>query len=262
MHEVSVKLTGRLAYAPHESVASVGIDMLNGESPRPSGAYEQRLRVLNDGQLSARAAINEVGTETAGLKALGVRDQVALGAYVPIGEIFVVNTTASGEQFLTRDRHWLGNGLTADVGTGVRFRFPSAEDNANVRVATHVAYRNSDIQNPANETIAGVTFKPSATTDCLVAKSSEWLGVAATVARGQIGVPLPAGRGIKYMVDVSGGWLWPMNTPGYGVRAAIGVEVFGRDEISIAANASNMLTTAPGNMVWGVNLQYAQSLWR
>ncbi len=254
-HEVAVKLSGRLAYGPHESIASLGIDMLNGESPRPSGVLEQRLHILKDGQLSVRAAVNEVGNETAGMKVFGVRDQVALGANVPIGEIFIVNAVASGEQFLTRDRQWLGNGLTADVGTGVRFRL-SAADNANVRVATHLAYRQSNDKIPTD-----VPIDPS-DKDSLVPKSSTWVGVAATVARGQIGAPRPAGRGIKYIVDVSGGWLWPMNEFGYLVSAGIGFEVFGRDEISIAANAGNFSSSSPGDMVWGLNVKYAESLWR
>jgi predicted Zn-dependent protease len=256
-NEISVKLTGNVLYAQFESVANVGINERIGETPRPFGAYEQRVRVLEEGVLNARAAINEVGTETAGLRALGVRDQAAIGAYLPIGKILLVNAIASGEQYLTRDRSFLGTGFTADAGTGVRFRVPPVADSGNVRLATHVAWRHPGDKPPAEVAING-----AAPAGWLVPKSSVWVGVASTVVRGQLGTPRPAGGSISYLIDVYGGWLWPMNTVGYSARAGVGVKVFGRDEVSVSANASNMLSSAPGNMVWGINIQYAQSLWR
>jgi hypothetical protein len=124
------------------------------------------------------------------------------------------------------ERHYLGWGLTGDLGVGGTWELPAKIGNAGVRVFGRGAPR--------------APYDREAEPQWLP-KSTIWSGVGVSLARGQLDAPVLFGKEINYALDASFGWVMPISGPGWSVTGQLGLSVFGADSLTLAATAGNVL---------------------
>jgi hypothetical protein len=95
----------------------------------------------------------------------------------------------------------------------------------------------------------------------VVPRDTAFLGLAASLVRGQLGVPrLDAGT-ISYLLDGSLGYLPLQQSLGWWASLGLAIPVWGGDIVSISARAGNVLGGVPGLGVFGLSADYAVSQW-
>jgi hypothetical protein len=244
------------ADAPIEAAGQItgqlgGSELTLGVAARPDGAtqpfasFEQRLLSLAGSELRLTARLNERTSDTARLRLFGAEDQLALSADVRLGEHAYLSASAAGQAYWEHDRTYLGSGATINAGAGYNLPLGAELGTANFRASTYLAPRL-----PADP---GAGFVPEGTT---------WLGLGASLVRGQLEVPPVFGRELSFLTDATLGWLVPQQELGWSARLGLGVSLFGADLLSLSASASNVLGTAPGFAASTLSAEYRMSEWK
>lgn len=255
-HELIPWVGLRRRWEHHEAAVQVGVDLRDGKSPRPYVALSAKLQ-LGGPRLIFAAQVDEVPDDTAALRALGLRDQITAGIEVPFTERWYATSLAMGSLYSSRNRELLGGGATVEAALGMRL-FPASHAlTGNVRLAFRTAPRWSVSRLPRS--VPSTRESPEG---WLVPDSATFLGLGASIGRGQLALPPVWGREVSFLADAAAGWLWPQQNVGFFARAGVGTSLVGGDMLSVSSRASNVVGTAPNSTVWGVTLDYAVSLWR
>jgi tetratricopeptide (TPR) repeat protein len=258
-HEFVVWAGLRELWQQNEAAAVLGVDLRNGASPRPYAAVDVRLR-FGAPLLSLSAHLDEVGNDTAALRALGLRDMLGASLEWPFSEHLFGSAGATGTLFSTRTRDLIGAGVTAEAALGWRFFPVERALQGNLRLAARVAPRWS-----IGELPSAYSREPGAWAHAaggLVPDSSHWVGVGGTLARGQLSLPPTYGRDVQFLVDGSLGGVFPQQSLGFSVRGGFGTSLFGADLLSVSGRAGNVVGTSPTKTVYSVQLDYTIGLWR
>lgn len=225
---------------------------------------ERRPKVVstsNDPRLRASARVNEQARETSLLRAVAVRDELAIDLSLPFARDYFVASRASAHVWSTHDRRYLGAGAALDGGIGRNFTLPYGLGTASVRVATYIAPRFAAVEVP-NDALEVESTSSVDANDALIPEGTIWIGGGASLFRGDLGLPPTAGYTFVYLLDGALGGMWPQNGIGWSTRAGAGASLIGSDQLLLSANAGNVLGAAPGNAVWGLSLEYSRSLWK
>jgi hypothetical protein len=256
--ELLAQVKGRL---DRTTLAAGAFTVPNGGRPFASvehvlvGQREQRKAL----RLRVEARVNELARETPALRALAVRDELALDALQPIGDDYYLQGRASAQLWSSHDRALLGEGAALDASVGRNFALPSNIGSANLRLATLLAPRGAQDTSVANQ-LEPLSQRVDASS--LVPQSTAWMGIGGSLARGQIGAPPITGHSVAFLLDGSVGVLVPDGSLGLFGRAGVGVSVVGGDQLSLLIHAGNVMGAAPGDAVWGGSLEYSIGLWR
>jgi predicted Zn-dependent protease len=237
--ELSLELSGHL----ERDSLTLGA-VTRDARPRPFARFEHAFFEPGTSQLSLKARLNDRSNDTAALRILGVEDELALVAYVALPAGFYMNGKAAGKTYSSRDREYLGAGVSLDAGVGRNLPLPQQLGQAAVGLATYVAprFRQAD----------ALGIVPDGTT---------WLGATASLRRGDIGLSSVTGGSWSFLLDVASGWLWPQDALGWWGSAGVGIPLVGGDLLSLSARAGNVLSAAPGSSSFGLNASYAVSQW-
>ncbi|HKU40584.1 MAG TPA: hypothetical protein VJR89_20630, partial [Polyangiales bacterium] len=216
---------------------------------RPYGRWRQQLAGDRDRGLAASLDVNSLSIESAQLRLLGAQDELALHTALGLGGGYYVTARAAGSRYLTRDRDYLGSGLTLDAGVGRSFQLPNEFGRAAVRVTGRVAPRFQDPDRTAREDAR----QPAQ----WIPESSAFSGVGASLARGELEVPRPGDPALRFLLDGSIGLLWPDKKLGFSGQAGIGSSILGRDQLSAQFGAGNVVGAQP---YWSASASYAFGL--
>ncbi|MET0340398.1 MAG: tetratricopeptide repeat protein [Polyangiales bacterium] len=255
-HELIPWVGLRRRWEHHEAAVQVGVDLRNGKSPRPYVALSAKLQ-LGGPRLIFAAQVDEVADDTAALRALGLRDQISAAIEVPFTERWYATSMAMGSLYSSRNRELLGGGATVEAALGMRLFPANRVLYGNVRMALRAAPRWSVSRLPRD--VPSTRESPEG---WLVPDSATFVGVGASIGRGQLALPPVWGREVSFLADGTVGWMWPQQNVGFFARAGVGTSVVGADMLSVSGRASNVVGTAPDSTIWGVTLDYAVSLWR
>jgi hypothetical protein len=220
-----------------------------------TGERDKKLR------LRIEARVNELSQQTPALRALAVRDELAVDALAPIASDYYAAGRASAQIWSTHDRAMLGQGGALEASLGRNFELPSQLGSANLRLATYLAPRTAEDRSVRVASELDPLERRVGAVD-LVPESTAWVGVGGSLARGELGAPPVAGHAFVFLLDGSVGVLVPERTLGFFGRAGIGVSVIGADQLSLSLHAGNVMGASPGDAVWGGSLEYAVDLWR
>ena len=99
-------------------------------------------------------------------------------------------------------------------------------------------------------------LRPGSTVADIVPERYAALGVGLALARGQPMARAPVVGGLRYRIDLWGGWVWPEGRPSFSGEAAIGSRVLGSDELALSLFRSETLNLVGGEANQGVRLQY------
>jgi hypothetical protein len=240
------ELAAALGAGIASSQFTLGVVVLDGRAPRPSLRFEQGLTQGGGLDLDLVARVNERSFDAPGLRLFAVEDELATRATLAFGERLTATLGGSAKLYSDRDsREPFGGGATLDASFGRHWALPLGLA-ANVRVAGYVAPR-----------FAVAADEPAA----LVPDGAGWIGVGAGLSRGRISVAPVAGRRLSVLADASAGWLVPLAELGWSARLGFGVSIFGADQFSILASASNVVSTVPGFAVYTLGADYEVSRW-
>jgi hypothetical protein len=240
IRDVTGQLRSRLAH----SELAVGVRVRDERSARPFGVAALRV-----GDAGARAElhlhVNDSAFDTARLRALGVRDAVALSGRLPIGKHVYVSARGLAEAYYTRhERSYLGAGATFDAAIGGELALPADAGVAGLRLVGRAAPRFAAKSDEATAT--------AAPTGAFLPESTSWAGLGASLARGDGDAPPLIGRQFSYVLDAAAGWLWPTQGLGWSAHAGIGSSLLGADLLSLHARAGNVV----GSTVWSASVDY------
>jgi hypothetical protein len=237
------ELAAELALGIADSQLTLGVVVLDGRDPRPSLRFEQGLGEGSGVDVELLARLNERSRDTPVLRVIGVEDEVSARATIEFLQRYSASVRGSAKLYSDRDRNFLGGGATVDAAVGRSWHLPGDDWSANVRAAGYIAPRfESDPLGPLPE-------------------GASWVGLGASLLRGQLSVAPVAGRRISVLVDATAGWLLPLDELGWSTRLGLGISVLGADQLSILASASNVVSTAPGFAVYTIGADYAVSRW-
>jgi hypothetical protein len=237
--ELAAELSGGIG----QTSLAVGIVAIDGADPRPSLRFEQGLLDGGGVHLDFTARVNERSLDTPVLRVMGVEDELAARASLEFAGSYVASLRGSAKLFSDRDRDYLGAGASLDAAVGRYFALPGELGVGGLRVAGYVAPRfEADPAGPIPE-------------------GASWLGVGASLTRGQLSVAPIAGRRLSVLADVTAGWLMPLAELGWSTKLGVGISVLGADQLSIVASASNVVSTLPGFAVYTLGADYAVSRW-
>lgn len=241
VHDVAAALSGRLARVALEAGARVRDE----RSIRPYGGLGWQIAGKPSAGFGVQLRANDSATDTARLRALGVRDALQLDLAVPFSEHLYMSVRGIAEAYYARrDRQLLGAGLSLDAGLGANVALPGPLGSAGVRLVGRVAPRF------ARDAALVDTTAP------WLAESSQWAGLGASVGRGNLSAPPLLGRAFCYVLDGAAGWLWPQAGVGFTASAGLGFSVFGADLLTLAARGGNVV----GSSVWSANVGYGLSI--
>jgi hypothetical protein len=228
------------------SHVTLGVVVLEGDRPRPSLRFEQGLLEGDDIDVDVSARLNERSSDAPGLRLSGVEDELAARATLAFRERFTATLHGSAKLYSDRaSREPFGGGATLDAAFGREWSLPSGVT-ANGRFAGYIAPRFAVDGAGASE---------------LVPDGAGWIGFGAGVSRGRISVAPVTGRRLSLLADASAGWLLPRAELGWSARLGFGVSIFGADQFSILASASNVVSTVPGFAVYSLGADYEVSRW-
>jgi hypothetical protein len=241
LHDVSGQLQARI----EGSALELGVRVRNEQTARPFGTIALRLGESEDrARLLMRVEVNDMTTESARLRAFGVRDAVSAETTLPFSKHYYFNARATAEAFYTwQQRTLLGTGLSLDAQLATTFALPGDLGSAALRVATRLAPRFVHHSNAVD---------PPAAEPLWLSHTSEWAGLGASLGRGKLDAPPLVGRQFCYIVDAAAGWLWPAADVGFFAQAGVGVSVLGADLLSIAGRAGNVV----GSSSWSASVAY------
>ena len=240
--DVQGSLSGRVSRVGLE----LGAHVRDESSVRPFGTFSLQLAGTPEAGAALRGRLNVASTDTAHLRAQGVRDAVEAELALPFARSFYVSAKGSAETYRTRqERQYLGAGLNLDAGVGASLQLPAALGALGVRLAGRVAPRLA--RDGASDLLASRSWLP---------QSSEWAGVGASLGRGNMDLPPRFGRSFCYLLDGAAGYLWPLNGVGFSAQAGVGVSLLGEDLLTLVARGGNVV----GSTAWSANVGYALSI--
>ena len=237
------ELAAELSAGIGQTSLALGIVAIDGADPRPSLRFEQGLLDGGGVHLDFIARVNERSLDTPVLRVMGVEDELAARASLEFAGSYVASLRGSAKLYSDRDRDYLGAGASVDAAVGRYFALPGELGVGGLRVAGYVAPRfEADPAGP-------------------IPDGASWLGVGASLTRGQLSVAPVAGRRLSVLADVTAGWLMPLAELGWSTKLGVGISVLGADQLSIVASASNVVSTLPGFAVYTLGADYAVSRW-
>ena len=237
------ELAAELSAGIGQTSLALGIVAIDGADPRPSLRVEQGLLDGGGVHLDLTARLNERSLDTPLLRLMGVEDELAARASLEFAGSYVASLRGSAKLYSDRDRAYLGAGASVDAAVGRYFALPGELGVGGLRVAGYVAPRfEADPAGP-------------------IPDGGSWLGVGASLTRGQLSVAPVAGRRLSVLADVTAGWLMPLDELGWSTKLGVGISVLGADQFSIVASASNVVSTLPGFAVYTLGADYAVSRW-
>lgn len=99
-------------------------------------------------------------------------------------------------------------------------------------------------------------LRPGSTVADIVPERYAALGMGLALARGQPMARAPVVGGLRYRIDLWGGWVWPEGRLSFSGEAAVGSRVLGSDELALSLYRSETLNLVGGEANQGVRLQY------
>jgi len=215
----------------------------------PGATASHERRIGNRVELSAMATVNTQTQESPRLRMYGARDAISVRTTTDLPRRFFVGTGVLAERYVDMDRTLVARGLTADAAVG--YRILEGARSLNVRALGVAAPR-------SNEPATSAT--PIAPTFDL--RGAGFVGVATTLAKGDLRFGAPYAASLYYFVELAGGLIVPTNDVGYRAYAGIGVPGLGVGQLRVAADISNVTGAAPGQMRAGLSVSYTYGLWR
>lgn len=242
--EVSAELGGRV----FGTELAGGFRVRDGGDLRPFGRFEQAVFGERGNLLSLHAAFNALSFESTQLRLLGASDDAALQSSIPLGSDYYVSARAAASRYVTFEREYLGAGVTLDSSFGRSFalgEFARAALRVTGRYAPRFADSDYALRDAADRWVRWV---PS---------TSEFAGVGASLARGELAVPKLGDPAFRFLLDGSIGVLWPEQKLGWSGQAGLGSALFGADQLSASLHAGNVVGSTA---YWTVQAGYAVGL--
>lgn len=209
----------------------------------PGATLSHERRILDRAEVSGMATVNTTTQETPMLRMYGARDAIAGRITAELPRRFLVGTGAMAERYVDLNRSLVARGLTVDASLG--YRILDDARSLNVRLLGIAAPR-------SNERLPERSFD---------LRGAGFVGVAATLAKGDLRSGAPYAASLYYFVEIASGMIVPLNELGYRAYAGIGIPRVGSGQLRIAADISNVTGAAPGQMRAGLSLAYTYGLW-
>jgi hypothetical protein len=238
--DLAARLQGRIEFGTLE----LGLGVRNEASPRPFGSLS--IQLFGDEADGAAIGLHLNGStmDTSRLRVFGVSDTIAFESTLPFTSNIYLTGRAAADMYRTRqERAYLGAGFTFDAGLGATIARLGKFGNVGTRLVTRLAPRFSHRPTDLPPQLANLIWLP---------RGTEWVGLGASLARGQLDRPPLVGRQFCYLLDAAAGGLWPASTIGFSAQVGLGVSILGADLLSVSARGSNVL----GTTLWSGNIGY------
>lgn len=224
--------------------ANLGLDVRSNAGPRPYALFESTTFVGDEGSsIQIGGSLNETATDSAELRARGMRDTLSIAANLPVASTVSLRFAAAGLLWSERNRRLVGGGATAEGSANYHFLPRSDLLQFNLQAMARYAPR----------------FRRGPTS-ALHLPSATWLGTGATLAYGKL-LPVPIRkRNFGFQLYGALGWLLPQQQAGFYLEGVISLPVMGGDSFMLRGHTSNAVGSRPGQQVYGASANYSLNL--
>jgi hypothetical protein len=214
------------------------------------GAIGLTSKINNFLDANIRLGVHELSTETAALRALGMKDKISLILSSKITQQSFFQFDIDGHRYLTRQGSVLGDGYK--IGSILGYTVFKAMPTWQVRL------QGSWESNRLKDTIPAelINSLPSSSVgiETIVPKSYGMIGVGTTFRYNLSEQDIP--RQPYLLIDSWVGWTVPANVLAYNGRVGMGVSLFKADVLSVGAFYGNVQGGQPNTAYQGIDAQY------
>jgi len=216
------------------------------------GWISESFSLFRGGSLQLGAHLNEVTYDTRWLRLYGARHRVTLNWNASFFKDGFIGVQGNFYHYHTRTNEEIGAGVNADIDIGYRIR--RVRPLWTLRMSAGWT-RNFHLTDRLPE-FGGQSGSGQSLLDALPVEFAA-LGIGSRVEHRFPGAaPLGAGRW-RYMGDVWVGWLWPINIPGFEMRAGATLGLPRKQELSLSGFVANNRWLGPGVINAGLSLRYS-----
>ncbi|MGE3165442.1 MAG: tetratricopeptide repeat protein [Planctomycetota bacterium] len=224
----------------------------DGVNTLPSAHYDLRLGLGGAASGQVAVALNQLTQESDALRLAGAVDRVRARVAFELTPREYASAGVGWSEFYDRERASVARGLGLEFELGHRLHAGSRQ--FAVRAFGAAAFHQTPRSLPESfAEILGTTADPSA----IVPREFAVFGVGLSTQHGQPAEWAPTTGGIRYHADVYAGWLLPAGQLTFAARASVGVEVLGRDELSLAVHYGDSQGGFENQDSSGVSVQYS-----
>jgi tetratricopeptide (TPR) repeat protein len=227
-----------------------GANFRDGGRDLPYGRVALEKSLYSWLDMGLEIGVNEVTEDTAALRAVGAKDQVAIQFLFHPTRREYARLRLGGQRYRTRDDIRLGEGYNfeGEIGTNLLLGEPLLQ----IRLQGQIQANSLPNQVPNSLRNSGMLIG-TATPQDIVAPEFQMFGLGFRLATGGFG-ELPG----RFSANVDGwlGGLWPSGEFAYRFSGGLGVSPLGSDRLSLEAFYANVQGGLPGQSFQGLQINY------
>lgn len=194
---------------------------------------------------------NKISNETPALRAIGAKDQLALGLSADLTPWELARTQLKIQRYHTREGDQLARGYAME-GALEHFIFKRSPA---WLVRVQGSWENNQLRNNLPKGLEPI-LGPSAEVSTIVPSEYGLLGIGTTLRYGSAGEEIA--RNPQGLIDAWTGWVWPSNQIGYNISLGIEISPVGDDRLDFKAFYSNTQGGRTDDAYRGVVLSYTR----
>lgn len=247
-----VEIAGTASYRHRRGLLELGIGgNLRTDASLVTGWLTETVNTWRGGTLQLGVHINELANDTRWLRVYGARHRATLGMTTSLFSNAFLGLQGNFYRYHTRTNEEVGLGANAEIDIGYRIR--RVKPLWTVRASASYT-RNFHLADQLTE--FGSSSSYARTLSDVLPLEFAAVGVGTHFEHRFPGVaPIGAGR-FRYMGDVWLGWMWPINIPGFEIRAGVGFGLPRRQELTLTGFVANNRWLGPGVVNAGLTLGY------
>jgi tetratricopeptide (TPR) repeat protein len=206
--------------------------------------------VVRDLKVMFRLGIHEISTETAALRAIGMKSKVSMAlSYKPLTHSFT-QLLIDGHQYLTRAGRNLGTGNRVEFQVG--HILLDSTPMWNIRLQG--SWESNNLKSLLPQEISDL-LPDDADIGTIVSPEYGQLGLGTSYRYGSR--EFGERRSIYFTLDAITGWAWPSNVPYYNVSGGVGLSFLGIDALSLDGFYGNVQGGRADEVYSGLMLNYS-----
>lgn len=247
-----VEVAGTAAYRHRRGLLEIGVGgNLRTDASLVTGWLTETVNTWRGGSLQLGVHLNELANDTRWLRVYGARHRATLGLTTGLSGNAFMGLQGNFYRYHTRTNEDIGMGVNADIDIGYRIR--RIRPLWTVRASASYT-RNFHLADQLTE--FGSTSSYARTLSDVLPLEFAAVGIGTHIEHRFPGVaPIGAGR-FRYMGDIWLGWMWPINIPGFEIRAGVGFGLPRRQELTLTGFVANNRWLGPGVVNAGLTLGY------
>lgn len=247
-----VEVAGTASYRHRRGLLEIGIGgNLRTDASLVTGWLTETVNTWRGGTLQLGVHLNELANDTRWLRVYGARHRATLGMTSSLLGNGFLGVQGNFYRYHTRTNEQVGLGANAEIDIGYRIR--RVRPLWTVRASASYT-RNFHLADQLTE--FGSSSSYARTLSDVLPLEFAAVGVGTHFEHRFPGAaPIGAGR-FRYMGDVWLGWMWPINIPGFEIRAGVGFGLPRRQELTLTGFVANNRWLGPGVVNAGLTLGY------